>query len=196
MRKNVSRAVALSLVLGFLAITFWQELVHELIFLPVSYLAWLGDLVYRSFDQQALWAAMLIVLLMLALISLRLKPSLTHPMTKPAPEPPQRVRRWVKRLDEAQRGTYMQWRLAQHIYALVLDSLAYRSGLSPEQVEGNFDAYTDDLPAEISAYLRAARGFETSSSMSRRLFSASIPQPLDLPPENILAFLEEYLELE
>jgi hypothetical protein len=196
MRINLVRAIVLALVLGLLAITFWQELVHDLIFLPVSYLAWLGGLVYRSFDQQALWTAMLIVVLMLALISLRLKPGRISPTTKPDADPSQRVRLWIKRLDEAQRGTYMQWRLAQHIYALVLDALAYRSGLSPEQVEGNLDVFSADLPVEMSAYLQAARGFETSSSMSRRLFSAPIPQPLDLPPEAILAFLEEYLEVE
>ena len=195
MKSNWVWAAVLALVLGLLAITFWGELVRELVFLPVSYLVWLAGLVYRSFDQQALWTAMLIVVLILALISLRLKPELMHQMSSPAAEPPHRVRLWAKRLKEAQRGTYMRWRLAQHIKALALDAVAYRSGLSSEQVEKEIHAHTGDLPAELVDYLQAARGFETGSSMSRRSTS-SIPQPLNLPPEAILDFLEGYLDLE
>lgn len=193
MKHRLTWGIAFSFILGLLITIFWQELIRELILVPLTYLIWLGRLIYRSFDQQALWTSLLILVITLAWLSLRLKPGVSKGHVDAETDFPQRVLLWRRRLDEADRGTYMKWRLAQHLSELVVDALIYRTGQTRQQIDQELDMNFADLPDELVRYMRAARGFETNATMSRRLFSPRVPQPLDLPPETILRFLEEYL---
>ena len=193
MRKRIILSMTLGLVLGSLVIKFWQELIRELILLPFSYLVYFGGLIYRSFDQQALWTTLVILVLIIAWLSLRLRQDLSRTASDVKDQIPPRIAIWGKRLKDVHRGTYMQWRLAQHMSNLILDALNYRTGLTREPIDKNISAAAFDLPDEIQAYLVAAHGFKVSNSMSRRMIFSSVPQPLDIPPEEIAEFIENYL---
>lgn len=196
MKRRFFLAIAISAIVGFMAILLWPEFIREIVLIPVSYLLWIVGLLYRSFDQQIWWTALIILTVILAWTSLEIKPGVSRSGDNIEGDIPNRVQRWRKRLDEADRGTYMQWRLAQHLSNLVYDALSFRTGLERQQIEQNIEIFRDNLPDELVAYLRAARGFETDKSISRRIFSSQTPQPLDLPPEAVSAFLEEFLELD
>lgn len=196
MRRIFFLAIAAGLILGLIAVFLWNELIQELILVPMTYVVWLGGLLYRSFDQKIWWSTLLILVLILALTSLRLKPRVQWQKPRFKKEIPHRVELWRKRLEEADRGTYMKWRLAQHLSRLFVEAISYRSGLTPKQIEQHIQKRTIDLPEEMSAYLQAARGFGAASSMSHRWNSARIPHPLEISPELILEFLEDYLGLE
>lgn len=193
MRKRIILSMTLGLVLGSLVIKFWQELIRELILLPFSYLVYFGGLIYRSFDQQALWTTLVILVLIIAWLSLRLRQDLSRTASDVKDQIPPRIAIWGKRLKDVHRGTYMQWRLAQHMSELVLDAVAYRAGYTREQIGEKIIEIEFDLPKEIQAYLQAARGFQASTAMSRRTLFSSVPQPLDLPPDAIAEFIENYL---
>ncbi len=196
MRRVLLVALAIGLVLSFAAILFWQDLIHELILVPISYLLWLVGLLYHSFDQQIWWTTLLIMLAIIAWTSLRLKPKLSRSKVEFENEMPHRVRKWRKRLKAADQGTYMKWRLAQHLSVLVIEAMSYRSGLPPQQIEKKIEMKEIDLPDDLVNYLRAARGFETASTMSRRWYSKRKTLPLDISPDTILIFLEEYLGID
>ncbi len=193
MKRRLIITIALSLLLGVLVIVFRQNWINELILVPLSFLLWIGELLYRSFDQQILWISLIILLVIISWTSLKIRRTNLRPSRAAGELHPHRIERWSKRLNDLHRGTYMQWRLAQHISNLVLDALAYQAGLTRKQIEERISQGTIDLPEEIQAYLLAARGFETSNAMSRRMLITSVPQPLDLPPEEIAEFIESYL---
>ncbi len=193
MNKRLLISIGISIVLGFLLINIWGDLVRELILLPISYLIWIGGLLYRSFDQRALWTSLIIIIVIISWASLKLKQAIVKPENETQAQLPHRIEIWSKRLGDVHRGTYMQWRLAQHLSNLILDSLTYRSGLTRQQIDKKILAGTLELPADIQAYLIAARGFELAGSMSGRKFFSSVPQPLDLSPERIAEFIENYL---
>ncbi len=193
MKRRLIITIVLSLLLGLLVIVFRQNWINELILVPLSFLLWIGELLYRSFDQQILWVSLLILLVIISWTSLKIRRTNLRPSHAEGERHPHRIERWSKRLKDLHRGTYMQWRLAQHIRNLVLDALAYQAGLTRKQIEERITQGAIDLPNEIQAYLLAARGFETSNAMSRRMLFTSVPQPLDLPPEEIAEFIESYL---
>ncbi len=193
MSRRLLTAASIAFVLGALAILFWPQLIGELILVPFSYLSWLGGLLYRSFDQQVLWVSFIILALILAFLSLKLRRSPLL-LTSDQPEPiPPRVRVWQQRLDDAERGKYMQWRFAQYLSDLIIETLAYRAGESVAKIHTRLENDELALPPEIKAYLKAARGFELNAVMSQRIFSSSQSGPLDLPHAALVAFLEELL---
>lgn len=193
MKNRLLISFGISFVLALLMINVWGDLVRELILLPISYLIWIGGLLYRSFDQRALWTSLIIIIVLISWASLKLKRSADKPENKNLDLFLNRIEIWSKRLKDVHRGTYMQWRLAQHLSGLVLDSLAYRAGLTREQIDQKILSGTLNIPDDIQAYLLAARGFEVADSMSGRKFFSSVPRPLDLPPERIAEFIENYL---
>ncbi|MBT3392250.1 MAG: hypothetical protein HN413_17770 [Chloroflexi bacterium] len=181
-----------SAFLGPLAILLWPELIRELFVIPLTYFVGIASLLYLSFDQFTLWVALILVGGVFFWISLKLRrgpiPNPVHPNAQQLSS----VLRWQRHLKDAQRGAYMRWRLAQHIADLTDAALACRTGLPPESM-----LYEDlELPAEIEAYLRTAKKFQTGAAMSRRWFSSPAPQPLNLPPEVLVAYIEQSLTLD
>ncbi len=193
MRKRILASISLGFFLGILVILFWRELIRELILLPFSYLVWISGLLYRSFDQQTLWIALLIFVTILAWLSLKLRYSFSRMSDDFDDDLPNRVQVWSKRLGDIDRGAYLQWRLAQHISHLLLEAISCRAGLSPDQVADKIADAEFELPEQVRAYLVAARGFQSPNSMSRGMFSSTVPQPLDCPPEEMTAFIESYI---
>ncbi len=195
MKRPILITLLLSLNLGIMVIVFRQDLIRELVLLPISYLVWIGGLIYRSIDQQVVWTSLIILVVIISWASLKLRRSILSPSRDQGARFSHRIERWSKRLTDVQRGTYMQWRLAQHLSNLAVETLAYRAGLTRTQMDERITQGDINLPDEIQAYLLAARGFEVSNSMSRRMLFSSVPQPLDLPPEKLAEFIESYLEV-
>ena len=193
MRNRFLITLGISVGVGFILINIWGDIVRELILVPVSYLIWIGGLLYRSFDQRALWTSLIIIIVIVSWASLKLKRSASLPDSRNPDILPHRIEIWSKRLKDVHRGTYMKWRLSQHMSNLVLDSIAYRAGFTRDQIDKNILKGSLELPEDIQAYLLAARGFEVADSMSGRNIYSSVPKPMDLPPERIAEFIENYL---
>lgn len=107
MKRRFFLAIAISAIVGFMAILLWPEFIREIVLIPVSYLLWIVGLLYRSFDQQIWWTALIILTVILAWTSLEIKPGVSRSGDNIEGDIPNRVQRWRKRLDEADRGTYM-----------------------------------------------------------------------------------------
>jgi len=193
MKRRVLLSISMGLGIGLLVIIFQKELIRELILLPFSYLIYIGVLVYRSFDQQALWTSLVIVVVVLGWLSLKIRNSFSDLIIESNDELPLRIQVWKKRLEDVDRGRYLQWRFAQHMSSLVLNAISYRVGTSRDQVDEKIAEREIDLPEEIQDYLEAAHGFQVSTAMTKRKQFLAVPQPLDLSPEAIAEFLEEYL---
>ena len=191
MKPRLWWAFSASALVSLLAILFWPKLIRELFVTPLTYFVGIASLLYLSFDQFTLWVALILVGVVLFWISLKFRRGPIPSPAKPETLQPPPIIRWKRVLKDARRGAYMRWRLAQRLADLTDAALSCCTGLSPESIP-----YEElGLPAEVEAYLYAAKKFQAGAAMSRRWFSSSAPQPLSLPPEVIVAFIEQRLAL-
>lgn len=174
---------------SLLAILLWPELIRELLVIPLTYFIGIANLVYLSIDQLTLWVALILVGVVFFWMSLKFHRAPIPDIVYPDVQESSSVLRWQRHIKDARRGAYMRWRLAQRLAGLTDAALACCTGFPPERLP--YDEL--DLPAEIEAYLRAAQKFQAGAAMSRRWFSSPAPQPLNLPPEVIVTYIEQCL---
>lgn len=196
MNRRLIFALGVSIALVFLGIFFGQDLIRELILMPLSYLIWVSGLVYRSIDQKILWSSMLILAVIIALLSLRIKTGFSRRYHPVEVENQNRVKVWRRRLLDVEQGGYLKWRLAQHLSHLILEALAFRTGQTPKQVFKSLTQNDHGLSQEMRAYLSAAQNHQLERKISHPLTRSQGSKALDLPPEEVITFLEEYLGLD
>lgn len=187
-------AIALGLAL--------QGLTRASIVMPLLYLAWLADLVFRSVPGWLWWGWFLIIALVIAGRSLR---------TRPRPEPIERedrrltagaIRGWMARLESGDQGAYFRWRLARDLAEMALQFLAYRERGGLEPRERSQAIALLDAPADIVAYLQAGlaappwQPHDLRSRLARLWHPIHRDSPLEVEPATIARFLEGQLEKE
>lgn len=192
MKKQFFLSVLLGLIAAIIVIVYGQEFVQEWVVLPLSYLSWFGKLIYRSFDQRVLWVSLVIVVILLAGLSLNRGHQHADEADDFGSSFLQRIQVWRQRLQAADRGAYLQWRLSRYLHDLLLEAIIYRTGFPREQILQGSNQAGLDLPEEILAYLIAG---QQSESAPRQFLDAQPPQALNLDPDEIADFIEDYLDM-
>ncbi len=179
-----------------------QGVARTSIVMPLLYLAWLADLVFRSVPGWLWWGWFLIIALVIAGRSLR---------TRPRPEPIERpdlhltagaIRSWMGRIEASEHGEYFRWRLARDLAALALEFLAYRdrAGVAPRDRSQYIELL--DAPPAITAYLQSGlatppwQPHDLRSRLAHLRHPARDHSPLNVEPVLIAQFLEGQLEKE
>jgi hypothetical protein len=171
----------LSLLLAFLV----RDLARDLLITPLAYLAWQIGLLYWAVPQLVKWAAA--VLLLCIVVFWQLIPDFRSSNDRTARHRASRgqveaLAVWIHR---ARSSTYFKWQLANrlgHIADKLQDSLG-RRGRARAPV------------ASVEEYLAA--GLQHSFvdfPMPRHPFQRRAPTPLDLPPEEAVAYIESQME--
>ncbi|MFP4345213.1 MAG: hypothetical protein ACLFU8_11005 [Anaerolineales bacterium] len=193
----------LVLLLAPLLVFPFRDLVRELIIVPLSYVAWFGDLLLQSLPPIFFWIIFLFIALRIALRSLRRPAPPAGEPEAPATLFPSPVELWAHRLRLTQVGRYSRWRLAHHLSELAAEILAHHQGLTPREARERIRDGAFEAPPEIHTYLHLGMSpqlLEGRDIVTRLLVRLGLhqepPSPLDLDPERVIAFLEEELEVE
>jgi hypothetical protein len=197
------RLVLLGLVLLMAAplVLVLRDFAREAIVVPLLYVLWLGRLLFRSIPQPLLWSLFLTLVLLVAARSLGGREGPARGMREAQAESPGRVRVWARRIQLADRGDYSRWRLAHYLRTLILDVLAHRERLTPEQLRRRLETGEVHAPPAVQAYLQAGLMPMPSgplglfSRLRHRLRSRARPSPLDSGLESAVQFLENQLEV-
>jgi signal transduction histidine kinase len=181
-KKSWVPPVLLLLVAAALALLF-QDVLREFIVVPILYAYWFARLYVESVPQSFLWAFFLaaaVLLVARSFWSQSIKPRRTR---REIPlKPPGKIEAWVERIRLARHSEYFRARLARRLADLLLQTLAYRTRLSAEEVRQQLHQQlqmSNQIPQEIQTYLRAA--FATDEE--------SLPEN----HERIVQFVEEQL---
>ena len=173
-----------SLVLAFLV----RDLARDLLITSLAYLAWQVGLLYWAVPQLVKWAA--VVLLLSITVIWQLIPDFGRAeATGLRRRPPARdkSKSWPLWIHRARNSNYFKWQLAN------------RSGSDRWQAAANRrdgEAVRRERIASVEEYLAA--GLEHSFvdfPMPRHRFQRRTPTPLDLPPAEVVDYLESQMEI-
>jgi hypothetical protein len=179
-----------------------QGVARTSLIMPMLYLAWLADLVFRSVPGWLWWAWFIVIALVITTRSLR-----TRPGGEPAPRQNHRptdgaIRIWMARLQMNAQGDYFRWRLARELAELALQFLAYRDREDLTRRDRSQYIELLNAPSDIQAYLRTGlvappwQPQDIRARLTRWWRPAHHDSPLQLDPAVIAQFLEGQLEKE
>ncbi len=191
--------IALALALG-LAL---QGIARNTVVMPLLYIAWMLQLVFNSIPGWLWWAWFLIIAMVMAIRSLKGRSERTAGPSAgrlPAQGP---VRGWAVALRAAaQGGSYFQWHLAHDLAELALQFTAYQDHRGAEQLERVEYLESLKAPPDVFAYLSAGlqpppwQPVKVADRITRLWRQTREHTPLDLNPQQAIAFLEGQTERE
>jgi len=195
LRNRLALIAATLLLTAILALAL-PDLTREAIVVPIWYVIWMGQLLFRAIPQALLWALLFTIALVVAVRSLRKRPQFEE---KPEIEPIYTgqvhvLLRWIQHREK--RG-YCKHRLAQHLGRLTLETLAHQRQLTSGEIKWHLGSL--DAPPEVRAYLQAgltptpSRPGGRLSRLLDRLGWRRATSPLDLDPEIVVQFVERQL---
>jgi hypothetical protein len=194
--------VLLGLMLVLLLGVTLQSVTRASIVMPILYLVWLADLIFRSIPGWLLWAWFLIVALIIAAGSLRVRSKAEAPGRgrRPPAEGPTQV--WITRVQAANQGEYFRWRVARELAELGLHFAAYRNqgSLSPRDRSQTIE--TLNAPPAIQAYLQMGlvaplwQPARVWTKLTRLWRPQDRESAVEIEPEAVAGFLEKQLERE
>ncbi len=186
--------VAVLIVAGILAFPM-RETIYETVVIPVAFIVWNLNLLYRSLPQGFWWwLVVFAVLLMLAFSLVPRTPFRNTAGAKPKPHLGQ-VESLAIWLRKAERGVYFKWLIANRLGKLAYQILLHRESGRPRSVFAPLLG-TDWEPAkELQTYLETGLhgSFADFPNVKRRV--GMPPQtPLDHNVLDAVEFLESQVE--
>ena len=172
-----------------------EDLVRQLVVIPLLYFWRLFVVVLGLCPQAFYWALLVLVLLALSIGSILRTERETSLSSEPRTENPGPVARWDRWVRNLSRGNYFKAGFAQVSGRLILEALAQREQLADDQVKERLQAGQLDVPSDIRAYVIAGltpRSYlfpPESNNRTRREKT-----PLDLPVSRLVEFLEAKMD--
>ena len=190
--------LALAILLG-LAL---QGVARQAIVMPILYLAWIAELIFRSIPGWLWWAWFLIIVAVIALRSLRVRTRNAGPRRALRPQVDGPARTWAIRVHTARQGEYFRWRLAHDLAELALQYTAYRDHRGLAKYDRGEYIGTLNAPPDVLSYLQAGlkappwQPIDRLSRVTRFWRPIKDDSPLALDPAKAVQFLEGQLERE
>ena len=134
----------------------YQGLLKEIVLIPLLYVMWVTELVLKSFDQRCIWLMALVVAVSLSLaFSYRTRSpediylkSVSHRFLDSG-----RIRYWRRQIRIGSSALYTSGFHRSELSRLVIESLAYREGVSAEEIKEQLNAGAITVPSEVSYVL-------------------------------------------
>ena len=188
--------LALAAILGLLL----QGVTRNAFVMPLLYAAWLADLVFRSVPGWLWWAWFLVIALVLAVRSLRMRVAADKIERGDRRRTEGVIYAWIARIQGGDQGDYFRWRLARDLAELGLQFLAFRDRGDLGQRDRSQYVELLNAPPEIQAYLRMGltappwQPQDVRSKLARLWRPIKQDSPLEIEPALIAEFLEGQLE--
>lgn len=174
---------ALVLILSLLLLFSAQDLIHELVVLPLSYLFWAGQVFVITTPQVFFWGVLLFIAGLAAYRSLTGRPKvsvegpLEHAEEGYANILQGQVAYWALRVNllRQEQGRYFLNAFHLALGRILFDALCHRQRMTFQQVEQHLRDGTLDVPPEVGQYaLHSLRrmDFEQEPFLTRTLHNA------------------------
>lgn len=198
-------------ILAILAFTY-RDVLRSMVLIPLAYLIFFFRLISSSIGQQALWIFFVVLAAIIAIISLAARGEKQPQEIQVEQKYPTRLKIWIESMRRNERSAYFKWNLAQDLSALFLETIAYQRGISRMQALRQIEAGKVDLPSDMIAYLQISQKPFSQTGLAsdnhsnwlhkflKKIFKHPAPKvsksPLDMEPEIIIRYLENYLGLD
>lgn len=192
-RRWLILAAAL-IVAGILAFPL-RETIYETIVIPVAFIAWNLNLLYRSLSQGIWW--WLVVFIVLFMLAFSLVPRATfRGVAEPKPKTylgqVEALAIWLRK---AERGVYFKWLIANRLGKLAYQILLHRESGRPRSVFAPLLGTDWEPPKRLQDYLETGlHGSFADFPYAKRRVGVSQQTPLDLDILEAVEFLESQVE--
>jgi hypothetical protein len=181
------------IVAGFLAFPL-RQMIYESIVVPVAFIAWNLNLLYRSFSQGVWWAAIFLIVLFMLLFSLIPQPKSRHQVEAKRKPPVGQVEDLATSLGKAERGIYFKWLIANRLGKLAYQILLQRESGRPRSVFAPLVGMDWEPRIELQAYLDRLAWIVRGYPHVNRPFGTPPKTPLDFDVAEAVEFLESQVE--
>jgi hypothetical protein len=194
--------LALAILMG---ICMWlvRDIARQQIAIPLSYVLWVGDIVFRIVSQVTVWTIFLMVVSFMAIRSLLRSKSGQQKYRPVRKHSRGRVHELTKLINFAQKWQYSHWNLAHYVAELEIDVLALHGHGDPREIQHRLREGAINMDEEILSYFQlgvSKYALPEPKSLITRLKErcgfvqpAERSAPIDL--ERVVAFLEHQLEI-
>jgi len=172
-----------------------QDVIRQVVILPLAYAWWVLGLYYRSFPQLILWVAVVVFVLFILLGNLTAEGT-SKPREEPKPKPaPGAIENLALAIEKSRRGIYARWQIAHRLGKTARDLLIQQGERANIK---NMSPLTgrDWQPSQaVQNYLDVGlNGSFADYPQPRWPFQRSKPTPLDLDVNEAVEFLESQME--
>lgn len=182
------------IIAGILAFLLRQA-IYRMIVIPVAFIAWRLDLVYRSFSQGIWWSAIFFIVLVMLVFSLIPRQRLRHGTQLKSKPSMGQVEALAVRLRKTEQGTYFKWLVANRLGKLAYQILLQRESGRPRSVFAPLLGVDWEPTRELQAYLETGlHGSFADFPNGKHRWGAPEPTPLDLDIAEAVEFLESQVE--
>ena len=182
------------IIAGILAF-FLREAIYRMVVIPVAFIAWRLDLVYRSFSQGIWWSAVVFIVLMMLLFSLLPRPRLRRGAEAKLPPPMGQVEALATRLHKTRQGIYFKWLIANRLGKLAYQILLHRESGRPRSVFAPLLGIDWEPTQQLREYLETGlHGSFVDFPNVNRPFGEPYRTPLDFEIVEAVEFLESQVE--
>jgi hypothetical protein len=182
------------IVAGILAFPL-RGTIYESVVIPVAFIIWNLDLLYRSFSQQIWWWGVVFLVLFMLVYSLVPQSKsrrMTEAKSKPQLGQVETLAVWLRR---AERGTYFKWLIANRLGKLAYQILLHRESGRPRTVFAPLVGADWEPAKDLQTYLEIGlHGSFVEFPNVKRPFSAPQKTPLDYDVDKAVEFLESKVE--
>lgn len=172
---------------------FLQDLIRSALFVPVSYLWWGFNIMYRSVAQLVYWVLVVVGIALMAFGSLygnergrelveEERSSLQGPLETTAMQ-----------ISRTGKGVYYKWLIANRMGKLARSILTLRDG-QPSAQNNTLAGQDWNPPAEVGAYLESGLTRTFADFPRQRRFSRPPETPFDIDLDQVIAYLESQME--
>ena len=203
--RKIGLAVVLAAFVFIVLTGFFWTFVRDWIAIPIYFLAWVSDLILKSFPQQLYLALLILVCVIIgldALWAIKLVPNAESAEQKPAPSRSRYVY-WRTLCAYAQASAYSREKFAAESRKLILAVLADQQGVDGAQVQLRVENGSLAVPEAIRKLITQQEttlfegGSRRNGTRPRwwQLFHKYIPPQQDDQATEIADFVEQLLEL-
>ena len=182
------------IVAGLLAFPL-RETIYESVVIPLAFIGWNLDLLYRSFSQQIWWWGVVFIVLFMLVYSLVPRPQFrrrAEAKSKPQLGRVETLAVWLRR---AERGIYFKWLIANRLGKLGYQILLHRESGRPRSVFAPLVGDDWEPAKDLQTYLEIGlHGSFVEFPNVKRLFGAPQKTPLDYDVAEAVEFLESKVE--
>ena len=188
------RLLVIILFAGALAYAM-RDVIERTVIQPLVYILWLAKLYYDSFPQIFLWILLVGSIVLMAVTSLVTEDAPQHKREtphRPAKGEVESLAEWMAR---APRGLYFKWLIAQRLGKLARGLTSFNARQARPSAWEPVAGPGWNPPREVASYLEAGiNGSFADYPRPRFPFQRSAPTPLDLDPDQAIAYIESHME--
>ncbi len=195
MKRKQLLALAGSVCAASLLAFILQDVVRQVVILPLAYAWWLLGLYYRSFPQLILWVMVVVFVLFILLGNLTAEGT-GKPREEPKPKSaPGAIENLALAIEKSRRGIYARWQVAHRLGKLARNLLIQRGDCANTQGMSPLTGRDWQPSKPVQNYLDVGlNGSFADYPQPRWPFQRPKPTPLDLDVNEAVEFLESQME--